>query len=228
MIDDFAKTTENIWHAAIVRSTNYQRTAERLAALESVDETYAPLRLSVTVKRGRRIERWVPWLGTIVLARWDGDDAAAWHHINDTSGVMAILGGEFPASIRGDEVERMRRWLEGLGERREYQVKAPCKTGDTIQFDYLAFQEWKSRVLEVCDECVLVMVTLLGVDTELYVPFQAITAVESRNDDEWRGNASQGRKRPRRRSRARGQRWFAAADQVAAQSVHDEIPGISP
>jgi transcription antitermination factor NusG len=220
---------EQIWHAAIVRSTNYQRTAQQLAALDSIEETYAPLRLSVTVKRGKRIERWVPWLGTVVLARWDGEDADIWHQIHDTSGVMAILGGEFPASIRGDEVERMRGWLEDLGERREFQVKAPCKTGDTIQFTYLAFHQWRSRVLEVCDECVRISVELLGVATRLYVPFQAIISVESRRDDKWRGNTGKSRKNLERRVQSRDERkWHDATEQVTAAGTNDNISGLSP
>jgi transcription antitermination factor NusG len=81
-----------------------------LLAAGDLSEVYAPCHTIVSVIRGQRVARDVPWLGAIVLGKWDGSDLAAWHRIRRTPGVIGIIGGASLASIRDSDVERTREW----------------------------------------------------------------------------------------------------------------------
>jgi transcription antitermination factor NusG len=197
------------WHVALVSS---RRSSQAVTALgEIVEEVFAPTRIIANVIRGQVIRRPVPYFGPAIFARWDGEDAYRWHEIRDIAAVTAILGGEFPAIVPDDDVERARAWIAEIDTRSAAlsDEPPPCAVGDTVLFSYLAFYDLQARVAEIRDRAVGVRVTLIGAETTVYVPFSAILAVVERAPE-----VTPSRKR--KRSRRRHRRARAAAVAIAS------------
>jgi transcription antitermination factor NusG len=171
------------WHLAVTRLGLQRHAIAALQGLPDITEVYAPSRSMVRVIRGQRISREIPWLGPLVLARWDGDNPHIWHDVRRSLGVTGIVGGEFPKPIREGEVERLRAWLSMLETRGQADLKpAPCAIGDEIMFSYLAFQNTIGKVDFVGDDYADVKIALLGYPTIVPVPFDAVERII---ENEW-------------------------------------------
>src|SRR6266576_441680 len=142
-------------------------------ALSAVNiQTYAPHR---TVRHGRMTVE-VPWLGGLILARWDGADAHLWHEVRNIIGVSAILGGWPPWSISDAEVDRFRARVDELSDGGIVDP-APCSVGDAVRFSYLSFHQLESRCLWVGGGVVGVRIRMLGHDHILQVPYAFVDVI---------------------------------------------------
>jgi hypothetical protein len=107
------------WHAAFCRSGRTLHAAEAVRSLDCVSEVYSPSRVLKMPFGLRTIERRTPWLGGVVLARWDGSDAHAWHDVHNVADVVGILGPWPPATVSDVAVQRFAetiRAIEGKGQ----------------------------------------------------------------------------------------------------------------
>src|SRR5215831_375761 len=125
------------WHVAISYGGQALKCAEALRDLACVEDVYAPTRVQKSIYRGREVTRLLPWLGSLVLARWDGDDPVAWHDVTDIVGVADILGGWPPANVSNAAVEIFQTQIQNIETNNYVVAQPPCSPGDEVRFSYL-------------------------------------------------------------------------------------------
>lgn len=199
------------WHVILVNLKHQRNTVDAVSKLECVQEVWAPTRTVVTTIRAKRVTQERYWFGRCVMARWDGEDPYAWHHITDINGVSAILGGASPQTVPDHDVERASAWISELnGKLPSTFIMPPCAVGDIIEFSYLMFFKHQGRCVNIEDETVCVKITLLGRETPVYIPFNAVLGIVTPAE----GHTSPRHIGKRRRYRKRRGDKAAAADRT--------------
>lgn len=164
------------WHVAVLRWDRWQHAAEALQALACVAEVCAPTRVEIATLRGRSVERRVPWLGPLALARWPTDDPHAWHDVASLIPVLGIVGGWPPAVVPREQVTRLLRSIEEKQNKPAEPTEPPCKRDELVRFTHLAFFRLIARCAWVSHkhEQVGLRLMLLGREVVLPVPWSAV------------------------------------------------------
>jgi transcription antitermination factor NusG len=99
-------TGETGWHVLRTRSDREHSVA---TALQNSDiPAFSPQIVVTQIRHGRRIERRQALFRNYAFAQWDGEDAQAWHRVNDTKDVYSTIGGGNPVEVEPDDIEKWR------------------------------------------------------------------------------------------------------------------------
>lgn len=162
------------WHVALLCWDRWQHAHDALQALSCVADVCVPTRIEVAILRGRKVERRVPWLGPLALARWPTEDPHAWHDVANLRPILGIVGGWPPAVVPSAQVDRLLRSIDILENRPEEKAEPPCKPGNIVRFTHLAFFRLLARCVWVSDMQVGLRITLLGREVVVPVPWAAV------------------------------------------------------
>jgi hypothetical protein len=166
-----------VWHVVACSSGRTIAAAEAIAALGL--EVCSPERVEPITMRGRRVERRVPWLGPLVLAKWASDDPHLWHDIRGLPDVWGIVGGWPPAVVPNSQVERLLSRIKAIEGEHTIEIP-PCQSRDIVRFTWLAFHRLLTRCMWVCerDRTVGLRLEILGRETVLPIPWSAVEWTE--------------------------------------------------
>lgn len=181
------KSSQMTWHVALVMGGNERKALFRLTA-GSVGALWPRWTDRIKSLSGavREVDR--PLASGYVLVEFDGFDAHAWHRTRDLSGAYGFIGGERPTSVSQTAMERLfDRCLtsDGLMERPDQSGSVGLlKTGDvvTCRFDDDSmFWPWTGQTASVKwddNRGVSVSLTMMGRETQLYVPYPEALGLE--------------------------------------------------
>ena len=166
------------WHVALARFGRFAHATKALEALDCVTEICAPTRSETWSHRGRMIERALPWLGHVLLARWQTDDPHAWHDVNGLPDVSGILGGWPPKVVPEAAIERFLDQIRLIEGANGADMPPPCQPGDVVRFSFGPFFRLMARCCWVCTGVVGLRVPMLGTEVLVQTPFAAIEYTE--------------------------------------------------
>lgn len=137
-------------------------------------ESYCPRYRVIWTRRGKKIERMIPFIASYVFVKFDGGDPTVWHVMNDLKDVFGILGAEIPWTISEIELAKLRSKVgdDGTLSLMVRDVLRRFKVGDSVLLNDGPFAG-HAATCEAIDDARLiasVKIGLLGREAVLYVP----------------------------------------------------------
>jgi transcription antitermination factor NusG len=133
-----------------------------------------------------------PWLPSIILrplfsgylfAYWETSDFNLWHEINETTGVIEILGGESPWPVPAHDIEKWRARMDDDGvvpdlKRTLDEIAAGFSADDTVEFTYASWVAQRGVCLGLDRVTAKVEIACLGRRIAIRVPVTCCVRVD--------------------------------------------------
>jgi hypothetical protein len=177
------------WHVVWTRPGHERRAASDLCTVApGTIDGFCPSARASYWRRGRIINQALPLIARVAFGRWPTDDAAAWHAVRRTIGVVGILnepgGGERPRVVRDRNFENWWRscddaWIVPAASLRLSELKRGYTTGDDCLVTYRALQNVLAAVLRIDEQrqAALVEFDLIGRPQIRMFPLSALRPV---------------------------------------------------
>jgi hypothetical protein len=154
------------WHVILARRHYTNHTADRATQIPTIQSVWIP------TLNGK-----YP-LQNMILAQWPTTDPQTWHQIRTLP--ASILGGWPPITISPVTLQSFKATLQTLQTLTPPDPDpAPCSVGDTIMFNYFAFNNTKGHVIWIDNRNSLIgtRIQIMGRDQTLMLPYAAVLAV---------------------------------------------------
>ena len=95
------------WH--VIRTSSNQERAVSTDLKDQDITAFCPMTTVNVVRRGKSHENYQALFRSYTFGNWESEDPHLWHDVNNTDGVVGIIGGETPVPLASGEIESWQR-----------------------------------------------------------------------------------------------------------------------